>query len=136
MAKKFRTKIISPVFNHLYEDVDACNLRTVNGDMTILASGAPHIAILVPSIIKIKSGSETYKGVINSGISYVSGDDLMILAPSWILLGEIDITTEQAIINDAEEKIKKVEENSFNYIKYKDRIEVSKNRIEFKGKSK
>lgn len=75
--------------------------RTVEGDLGVLVGHAPLLSVLVPGVVKIKSGTETVVAVVEDGFLSVADDRVSILSEDTSLVSELDREQVQAELEAA-----------------------------------
>ena len=112
MSEEFKIEIVNPEKSFLVkEDVSEVVVPAFEGEMGILKDHISIISFLKPGIIKIlsKSGDENY--YVEDGIVEFKNDNLSILTSSIYNLSDLDKSTKQNLLNQAEEEAKKLEIN-------------------------
>ena len=127
MNEEFKTEIVNPEKSFLVkEDVSEVIVPAFEGEMGILKDHISIISFLKPGIIKIlsKSGDENY--YVEDGIVEFKNDNLSILTSSIYNLSDLDKSTKQNLLNQAEEEAKKPEINDQSKYLIDQKIEVLK----------
>jgi len=127
MNEEFKVEIVNPEQSFLSkEDVTEVVLPAFEGEMGILKDHISIISFLKPGIIKIlsKSGDENY--YVEDGIVEFKNDNLSILTSSIYNLSDLDKSTKQNLLNQAEEEAKKLEINDQSKYLIDQKIEVLK----------
>ncbi len=108
MNEEFKIEIVNPEKSFLVkEDVSEVIVPAFEGEMGILKDHISIISFLKPGIIKIlsKSGDENY--YVEDGIVEFKNDNLSILTSSIYNLSDLNKSTKQNLLNQAEEEAKK-----------------------------
>jgi len=127
MNEEFKIEIVNPEKSFLVrEDVSEVIVPAFEGEMGILKDHISIISFLKPGIIKIlsKSGDENY--YVEDGIVEFKNDNLSILTSSIYNLSDLDKSTKQNLLNQAEEEAKKPEINDQSKYLIDQKIEVLK----------
>jgi F-type H+-transporting ATPase subunit epsilon/F-type H+-transporting ATPase subunit delta len=127
MNEEFKIEIVNPEKSFLVkEDVSEVIVPAFEGEMGILKDHISIISFLKPGIIKIlsKSGDENY--YVEDGIVEFKNDNLSILTSSIYNLSDLDKSTKQNLLNQAEEEAKKLEINDQSKYLIDQKIEVLK----------
>jgi len=127
MNEEFKIEIVNPEKSFLVkEDVSEVIVPAFEGEMGILKDHISIISFLKPGIIKIlsKSGDENY--YVEDGIVEFKNDNLSILTSSIYNLPDLDKSTKQNLLNQAEEEAKKPEINDQSKYLIDQKIEVLK----------
>ena len=127
MSEEFKIEIVNPEKSFLAkEDVSEVVIPAFEGEMGILKDHISIISFLKPGIIKIlsKSGYENY--YVEDGIVEFKNDNLSILTSSIYNLSDLDKSTKQNLLNQAEEEAKKPEINDQSKYLIDQKIEVLK----------
>ena len=127
MSEEFKIEIVNPEKSFLVkEDVSEVVVPAFEGEMGILKDHISIISFLKPGIIKIlsKSGDENY--YVEDGIVEFKNDNLSILTSSIYNLSDLDKSTKQNLLNQAEEEAKKPEINDQSKYLIDQKIEVLK----------
>ena len=127
MNEEFKIEIVNPEKSFLIkEDVTEVIVPAFEGEMGILKDHISIISFLKPGIIKIlsKSGDENY--YVEDGIVEFKNDNLSILTSSIYNLSDLDKSTKQNLLNQAEEEAKKPEINDQSKYLIDQKIEVLK----------
>ena len=127
MSEEFKIEIVNPEKSFLVkEDAIEVVVPAFEGEMGILKDHISIISFLKPGIIKIlsKSGDENY--YVEDGIVEFKNDNLSILTSSIYNLSDLDKSTKQNLLNQAEEEAKKPEINDQSKYLIDQKIEVLK----------
>ncbi len=127
MNEEFKIEIVNPEKSFLVkEDVLEVIVPAFEGEMGILKDHISIISFLKPGIIKIlsKSGDENY--YVEDGIVEFKNDNLSILTSSIYNLSDLDKSTKQNLLSQAEEETKKPEINDQSKYLIDQKIEVLK----------
>ena len=127
MSEEFKIEIVNPEKSFLVkEDVLEVVVPAFEGEMGILKDHISIISFLKPGIIKIlsKSGDENY--YVEDGIVEFKNNNLSILTSSIYNLSDLDKSTKQNLLNQAEEEAKKPEINDQSKYLIDQKIEVLK----------
>lgn len=87
----FLLKIVTPKGTYLEKDVDILNVRTINGQMGILANHLPLASAIEISDMNFVSQGQREIFAIGGGFVYVGQNDTTIIANSIESQEEIDI---------------------------------------------
>ena len=127
MSENFKVEIVNPDKSFLVkDDVFEIVVPAFEGEMGILKDHISIISFLKPGIIKIlsKSGDENY--YVEDGIVEFKNDNLSILTSSIYNLSDLNKSTKQNLLNQAEEEAKKPEINDQSKYLIDQKIEVLK----------
>lgn len=90
--KTFVLSIVTPQRQVISEPVNMVIVRTVDGEMGVLAGHIPLVAPLAIGPMRIKTGTEERRVAINGGFIEVTGQEVNIISQSAELAEEIDIS--------------------------------------------
>ena len=110
MNEEFKIEIVNPQKSFLVkEDVLEVILPAFEGEMGILKNHISIISFLKPGIIKImsKSGGENY--YVEDGIVEFKNNNLSILTSTILNLADIDKSTQEGLLKQAEKEASKPE---------------------------
>ena len=110
MNEEFKIEIVNPEKSFLVkEDVLEVILPAFEGEMGILKNHISIISFLKPGIIKImsKSGGENY--YVEDGIVEFKNNNLSILTSTILNLADIDKSTQEGLLKQAEKEASKPE---------------------------
>ena len=127
MSDEFKVEIVNPEKSFLIkEDVTEVVVPAFEGEMGILKDHISIISFLKPGIIQIlsKSGNESY--YVEDGILEFKNNNLSILTSSIFNVSDMEKSTRQNLLKQAEEEIKKPEINDQSKYLIDQKIEVLK----------
>mgnify|MGYP001227807890 CR=1 FL=1 len=127
MNEEFKVEIVNPEKSFLIkEDVTEVVVPAFEGEMGILKDHISIISFLKPGIIQIlsKSGNESY--YVEDGILEFKNNNLSILTSSIFNVSDMEKSTRQNLLKQAEEEIKKPEINDQSKYLIDQKIEVLK----------
>ena len=127
MSEEFKIEIVNPEKSFLAkEDVTEVIIPAFEGEMGILKDHISIISFLKPGIIKIssKSGDENY--YVEDGIVEFKNNNLSILTSTIFNVKDIDKSTQQDLLRQAEEESDKTEINDQSKYLADQKVEVLK----------
>ena len=127
MSEEFKIEIVNPEKSFLIkENVSEVIVPAFEGEMGILKDHISIISFLKPGIIQIlsKSGNESY--YVEDGILEFKNNNLSILTSSIFNVSDMEKSTRQNLLKQAEEEIKKPEINDQSKYLIDQKIEVLK----------
>lgn len=108
----FHLKIVTSKETLLDQEADFVMLRTVMGDMGILANHSPFVSELAIGEMKVRAGGSEEFYYISGGFVEISKKNtVIILADEAMLAKDIDIEHARKEVQIAEEKLKKAQED-------------------------
>ena len=107
----FNLQIITPQKVIYNNNVDMIIVRTVEGDMGVLANHAPLVTSLAIGEMKIKIGKKEEKYFVSGGFLEVSTEKVLILADNSMRAEEIDIEKAKRDKEILESKLQKLNED-------------------------
>nr|P29709.2 RecName: Full=ATP synthase epsilon chain, sodium ion specific; AltName: Full=F-ATPase epsilon subunit, sodium ion specific; AltName: Full=Na(+)-translocating ATPase subunit epsilon [Propionigenium modestum]CAA41375.1 F1 subunit [Propionigenium modestum] len=107
----FKLEVVTPLKKVLDRDAEMVIMRTIEGDMGVMADHAPFVAELAVGEMKIKSanGEEAY--FVSGGFLEISKEKTMILADEAIDVKEIDVERAKREAEIAKETLVKLKED-------------------------
>ena len=127
MSEDFKVEIVNPEKSFLVkEDVSEVVVPAFEGEMGILKDHISIISFLKPGIIKIlsKSGDENY--YVEDGIVEFKNNNLSILTSTIFNLSDMDKSTQQDLLKQAEEEANKTDINDQSKYLADQKVEVLK----------
>ncbi len=113
---EYHLQIVTPDRMVLDEDAESIILRTVNGDVCILAHHIDYAAPLGIGEAKVTKADGTERsGVCNGGLLSVNDNTVRVLATTFEWQDEIDIERARRAQNTAEEQLKKLSKRDHEY---------------------
>ncbi|MBP6062544.1 MAG: ATP synthase F1 subunit epsilon [Fusobacteriaceae bacterium] len=108
----FHLKIVTSKQTLLDEEAEFVMLRTIMGDMGILANHSPFVSELAIGEMKVRANGQDEFYYVSGGFLEISKDNVVtILADEAMLAKDIDIEHARRDLAIAEEKTKKVQED-------------------------
>lgn len=107
----FKFEILTPHDLVLSKEVERVILRTVEGDMGILANHAPFVSELAVGEMKIVAESYEEKFFVSGGFLEISRDKTLVLADEAINIKDIDLVTAKKQAEEAKAKLDKLKED-------------------------
>ena len=105
-------KIVTSKQSLLDEEAEFVMLRTIMGDMGILANHSPFVSELAIGEMKVRANGQDEFYYVSGGFLEISKDNVVtILADEAMLAKDIDIEHARRDLAIAEEKTKKVQED-------------------------
>ena len=127
MSEEFKVEIVNPEKSFLVkDDVSEVVVPAFEGEMGILKDHISIISFLKPGIIKIlsKSGDENY--YVEDGIVEFKNNNLSILTSTIFNLTDMDKSTQQDLLKQAEEEANKTDINDQSKYLADQKVEVLK----------
>ena len=127
MSEEFKVEIVNPEKSFLVkDDVLEVVVPAFEGEMGILKDHISIISFLKPGIIKIlsKSGDENY--YVEDGIVEFKNNNLSILTSTIFNLSDMDKSTQQDLLKQAEEEANKTDINDQSKYLADQKVEVLK----------
>ena len=108
----FHLKIVTSKQTLLDEEAEFVMLRTIMGDMGILANHSPFVSELAIGEMKVRANGQDEFYYVSGGFLEISKDNVVtVLADEAMLAKDIDIEHARRDLAIAEEKTKKVQED-------------------------
>lgn len=107
----FKFEILTPHDLVLAKDVERVILRTVEGDMGILANHAPFVSELAVGEMKVVAEDYEEKFFVSGGFLEISRDKTLILADEAINIKDIDVVMAKKQAEEAKAKLDKLKED-------------------------
>jgi len=107
----FKFEILTPHDLVLAKDVERVILRTVEGDMGILANHAPFVSELAVGEMKVVAEDYEEKFFVSGGFLEISRDKTLILADEAINVKDIDVVMAKKQAEEAKAKLDKLKED-------------------------
>lgn len=108
----FHLKIVTSKETLLDEEAEFVMLRTIMGDMGILANHSPFVSELAIGEMKVRANGQDEFYYVSGGFLEISKDNVVtILADEAMLAKDIDIEHARKELAVAEERNKKVQED-------------------------
>ena len=108
MSEKFTVEIISPDGTLLKSETSEVIIPSYEGEMGILKEHIPLITFLRPGIIKIKDNEEK-SFFVEEGTVEFKENNLLILTSTAKQIKDLDKSSLENLISEAEEKLNKIE---------------------------
>ena len=102
----FDLKIITPEKTFFEGNTEQIIVRTVSGDIGILAGHAPYVANIVSSPFRIKIEGEFRTAAISGGLIKVSADGVTVVTSAIEWADEIDVARAEKAKAAAENKLR------------------------------
>ncbi len=106
----FNVEIITPHEVVLTKELERVILRTVEGDMGILANHAPFVSELAVGEMKLVGEGYEERYFVSGGFLEISREKTLILADEAINVKEIDLVRAKKDAEEAEAKLAKLKE--------------------------
>ena len=105
MAEPFQFELVSPERLLMSAPVEQVVVPGAEGYFTVLKGHAPFMSVLKPGVVDVTTGAGTERIFVRGGFVDVSPSGLTILAEQAIPLSEVDETTLDQDVKDAEEDV-------------------------------
>src|SRR5476649_96012 len=106
-------EIVSPEKLLLSRDVDMVVIPAAEGDMGVLEGHAPMVVTLRGGVVSLYDGDRVTDTLfVAGGFAEVTPEGCTVLAPEAMPINEIERTTAETRVRDAEEAISQVDGNN------------------------
>lgn len=106
MAEKtFNLQIISPTRVFFNEAVDMVEMKTMEGEIGVLAGHIPLTTILEPGVLRIKTDGNVREAALHDGFVQIQKDKVTVLAESCEWPDEIDANRARKAKERAERRL-------------------------------
>lgn len=107
----FNFEIITPHEKVLTKESERVILRTVEGDMGILANHAPFVSELAPGEMKVVAEGYEERFFVSGGFLEISREKTLVLADEAINVKDIDVVKAKKEAEEAKAKLAKLKED-------------------------
>ena len=106
----FDVSVVTQVKKILEQEAGYLRLRTSEGDIGILPNHAPYIAELAMGKMEIESPNKDRRDIyfLSGGFLEISNNQATIIADEIFPIEEIDIESEQALVENLKKELEKV----------------------------
>ena len=103
--KTFNLQIISPTRVFFDEAVDMVEMKTIEGEIGVLAGHIPLTTILEPGVLRIKTDGNVREAALHDGFVQIQKDKVTVLAESCEWPDEIDANRAEKAKERAERRL-------------------------------
>jgi F-type H+-transporting ATPase subunit epsilon len=107
----FNFEIITPHEKVLTKEAERVILRTVEGDMGILANHAPFVSELAPGEMKVVAEGYEERFFVSGGFLEISREKTLVLADDAVNVKDIDVIQAKKEAEEAKAKLAKLKES-------------------------
>ena len=107
----FNFEIITPHEKVLTKEAERVILRTVEGDMGILANHAPFVSELAPGEMKVVAEGYEERFFVSGGFLEISREKTLVLADEAVNVKDIDVAQAKKEAEEAKAKLAKLKED-------------------------
>jgi F-type H+-transporting ATPase subunit epsilon len=107
----FNFEIITPHEKVLTKEAERVILRTVEGDMGILANHAPFVSELAPGEMKVVAEGYEERFFVSGGFLEISREKTLVLADDAVNVKDIDVIQAKKEAEEAKAKLAKLKED-------------------------
>ena len=107
----FNVSVVTQVKKILEQEAGYLRLRTSEGDIGILPNHAPLVAVLSMGKMEIESPNKDKRDIyfLSGGFLEISNNQATIIADEIFPIEEIDIESEQTLIENSKKELEKLE---------------------------
>ena len=130
----FNVSVVTQVKKILEQEAGYLRLRTSEGDIGILPNHAPYVAELAMGKMEIESPEKDRRDVyfLNGGFIEFSNNQATVIADEIFPIEEIDIESEQALVENLKKELEKLETDEEKK-KLQKKLKISLAKIEAKN---
>ena len=109
----FNVSVVTQVKKILEQEAGYLRLRTSEGDIGILPNHAPFVAELSMGKMEIESPNKDRRNIyfLSGGFLEISNNQVTIIADEILPIEEIDIESEQTLVENLKKELEKLETN-------------------------
>lgn len=107
----FNFEIITPHEKVLTKEAERVILRTVEGDMGVLANHAPFVSELAPGEMKVVAEGYEERFFVSGGFLEISREKTLVLADEAVNVKDIDVAQARREAEEAKAKLAKLKED-------------------------
>lgn len=107
----FNFEIITPHEKVLTKEAERVILRTVEGDMGVLANHAPFVSELAPGEMKVVAEGYEERFFVSGGFLEISREKTLVLADEAVNVKDIDVAQAKREAEEAKAKLAKLKED-------------------------
>ena len=130
----FKVSIVTQIKKVLEQEAGYLRLRTSEGDIGILPNHAPFVAELSMGKMEIESPNKDKRDIyfLSGGFLEISNNQATIIADEIFPIEEIDIESEQALVENLKKELEKLETDEEKK-KLQKKLKISLAKIEAKN---
>ena len=130
----FNVSVVTQVKKILEQEAGYLRLRTSEGDIGILPNHAPYVAELSMGKMEIESPNKDRRNIyfLSGGFLEISNNQATIIADEIFPIEEIDIESEQALVENLKKELEKLETDEEKK-KLQKKLKISLAKIEAKN---
>ena len=130
----FNVSVVTQVKKILEQEAGYLRLRTSEGDIGILPNHAPFVAELSMGKMEIESPNKDKRDIyfLSGGFLEISNNQVTIIADEIFPIEEIDIESEQALVENLKKELEKLETDEEKK-KLQKKLKISLAKIEAKN---
>ena len=130
----FKVSVVTQIKKVLEQEAGYLRLRTSEGDIGILPNHAPYVAELAMGKMEIESPNKDRRDIyfLSGGFLEISNNQATIIADEIFPIEEIDIESEQALVENLKKELEKLETDEEKK-KLQKKLKISLAKIEAKN---
>lgn len=109
MAETMQFDLVSPERSLMSAQVKSVQIPGADGDMTAMPNHAPLITTLRPGVLKVETDKGIEEFVVTGGFAEL-GESLSVLAERAVPKADVDQTTYEAMVDEAQAAYNKTKE--------------------------